>query len=53
MKVMMMSGVLWDVMLCDLVEVYQCLGGVSCLNVQGQRVGQAKQQVATLLTHEP
>jgi hypothetical protein len=31
--------VFWDVVLCNLEEIYQRLGGTYCLHLQGKRVG--------------
>jgi hypothetical protein len=36
--------VLWDVMACSVLEVYQCFGGTYCLHLQGQRLSQASNQ---------
>jgi hypothetical protein len=49
----MMNSVIWDVMLCDLVEVYLCLGGMYRLHLQGQRVSQASSKSQYCLLIDP
>jgi hypothetical protein len=34
----------WDVMLWIPVEVHQCLGGTYCLQIQGRRLGESRNQ---------
>jgi hypothetical protein len=44
--------VFWDVMPSSLVDVYQCLGGMCCLHLQGRRVVVTNEQVEEIFTYK-